>query len=129
MTEQLILNKEEPKQDYRNDKGTNLNKNEQKTFKHGLDLKVDQSITIMKEPAMKLTQNNDREVHQSYEEQIEQIRKAYEKQISFLQSNLDAEMEQNRQTRDKIIRESNKMIDEERLRTKKLHEEELKRLK
>jgi hypothetical protein len=57
------------------------------------------------------------------------MKATFQRQIDFLQENLDKQISVNRETRDKLMRDSSKMIEEERIRTRKVHEEEIKRLK
>jgi hypothetical protein len=51
------------------------------------------------------------------------------KEIQILQQTIDNQMVVNRETRQKIINDANKMIEDERDRIKKIHHEEMQRVK
>jgi hypothetical protein len=53
----------------------------------------------------------------------------YQRQNEFLQENLDKQITENRELRERFLKETGKMIDDERLRAKRMHEEEVLRLK
>ena len=57
------------------------------------------------------------------------MKRNYEKHVETLQKNLDEQIRINKQTRDRVMNEANSMIENERNRLQKIHDEELSRVK
>ena len=57
------------------------------------------------------------------------MKRNYEKHVETLQKNLDEQIRINKQTRDRVMNEANSMIENERNRLQKIHDEELNRVK
>ena len=60
---------------------------------------------------------------EDFAKQLESMKGTFQKQIDFLQQNLEKQIKINTETRQKVIQQSNKMIEDERARTKKLYEQ------
>ena len=57
------------------------------------------------------------------------MKKNYQKHIESLQKNLDEQLKANKESRDRLMKEVNQLIDSERSRLGKIHQEEIDRVK
>ena len=88
-------------------------------------MNIDQSLTWKETPApppqtVAISKGIPTE---DFQRQMQQMKNTYQKQVDFLQDNLERQIAVNRETRDKLMSQTSRMIEEERGRTKKVHDE------
>ena len=64
-----------------------------------------------------------KDIVRDYENQVNLLKSTYQKQISHLQECLEKQIEENRNLRGKYLEETNRIIEEERTRNVRLHQE------